>query len=350
MAMDELPGTRIERHFADLRDPRVERTKRHKLLDIVVLAICGVICGADDWVSMQQFGEAKQEWFQGFLELPNGIPSHDTFGRVFGRLDPDQFQTCFTNWILSVSELTKGQVIAIDGKTLRLSWPKNVIRAEISQYLFRVILLIDQMPPVPTRQTWGTFLRNHAKDIWAVDFLQTYDLFFRAVFVFVVIELGSRRLVHFGVTRSPNDAWVAQQLREATPFGEGPRFLIRDNDNKFGAAFDRVAKGTHIDVLTTPYQAPKANAVCERFLGSVRRECLDFFLILNERHLYKTMKQYQAYFNHARPHQGISQRIPCPSEQRQQDMGRIMAHPVLGGLHHDYRRRTPGGSTLPRAA
>lgn len=98
------------------------------------------------------------------------------------------------------------------------------------------------------------------------------------------------------VTRSPNEAWVAQQLREATSFGEGPRFLIRDNDNKFGAAFDRVAKGTHIDVLPTPYQAPKANAVCERFLGSVRRDCLDFFLILNERHLYKTVKQYQALF------------------------------------------------------
>ncbi len=205
--------------------------------------------------------------------------------------------------------------------------------------------------PVPTSQTWGTFLRNHAKDIWAVDFLQTYDLFFRAVFVFVVIELGSRRLVHFGVTRSPNDAWVAQQLREATPYGQGPRFLIRDNDHKFGAAFDRVAQGTHIDVLTTPYQAPKANAVCKRFLGSVRRECLDFFLILNERHLYKTVKQYQAYFNHARPHQGISQRIPDPLEQlEEQNVGRIMAHPVLGGLHHNYRRRTPRGSTLPRAA
>jgi putative transposase len=99
---------------------------------------------------------------------------------------------------------------------------------------------------------------------------------------------------------------------------------------------------THIDVLKTPYQAPKANAICERFLGSVRRECLDFFLILNERHLYKTMKQYQAYFNHARPHQGISQRIACPSEQPQQDKGTIMAHPVPGGLHHDYRRRTLG--------
>jgi predicted transposase YbfD/YdcC len=131
MAMDELPGTRIERHFADLQDPRVERTRRHKLLDIVVLAICGVICGADDWVSIQEFGAAKLEWFQGFLELPNGIPSHDTFGRVFGRLAPDQFQTCFTNWILSVSELTKGQVIAIDGKTLRRSHDKTLGKGAI---------------------------------------------------------------------------------------------------------------------------------------------------------------------------------------------------------------------------
>ena len=129
--MDEQPGTSIERHFADLQDPRVERTKRHKLLDIVVLAICGVICGADDWVSIQEFGEAKLEWFQGFLELPNGIPSHDTFGRVFGRLDPDQFQTCFTNWILSVSEVTKGQVIAIDGKTLRRSHDKTLGKGAI---------------------------------------------------------------------------------------------------------------------------------------------------------------------------------------------------------------------------
>jgi putative transposase len=135
-----------------------------------------------------------------------------------------------------------------------------------------------------------TFLRNHAQDIWSVDFQQTYDLFFHTLFVFVIVELESRRLVHFGVTRSPDDAWVAQQLREATPFGEGPRFLIRDNDNKYGSAFARIADGSSIEVLTTPYQAPKANAVCERFLGSVRRECLDFFLILGEQHLGKIMK------------------------------------------------------------
>jgi putative transposase len=157
---------------------------------------------------------------------------------------------------------------------------------------------------------------------------------------------------YFGVTRSPDDAWVAQQLREATPFGEGPRFLIRDNDNKFGAAFARVAEGTGIEVLTTPYQAPKANAICERFLGSVRRECLDFFLILNERHVRKIMKQYQAYFNQARPHQGLAQRLPCPPEppQEQRDRGKIISLPVLGGLHHDYQRRAGARPSLPRAA
>ncbi len=233
----------------------------------------------------------------------------------------------------------------IRGELLKLGI--KVAKSTIQRYINQV------RSPVPTKQTWATFLRNHAKDIWAVDFLQTYDLFFRAIFVFVIIELGSRRLLHFGVTRSPSDAWVAQQLREATPFGQGPRFLIRDNDNKFGLAFDQVAKGTGIEVLTTPYQAPKANAICERFLGSVRRECLDFFLILNERHLHKIMKQYQAYFNEARPHQGINQRIPCRSgaAQLQQNTGTIIAHPVLGGLHHDYRRQpAAGGPSLPRAA
>ena len=232
----------------------------------------------------------------------------------------------------------------IRGELLKLGI--KVAKSTIQRYINQV------RPPVPSKQTWATFLRNHAKDIWAVDFLQTHDLFFRAIFVFVVIELGSRRLLHFGVTRSPGDAWVAQQLRAATPFGQGPRFLIRDNNNKFGHAFDRVANGTNIEVLTTPYQAPKANAICERFLGSIRRECLDFFLILNERHLRRSMRQYQDYFNQARPHQGINQRIPCRSDAAplKQATGTIIPHPVLGGQHHDYRWKGAAGPSLPRAA
>jgi predicted transposase YbfD/YdcC len=120
------PIASIEGHFADLDDPRIDRTKRHKLLDIVVIAICAIICGADDWVAIETFGKAKYEWFKGFLELPNGIPSHDTFGRVFGALDPQQFQGCFLNWINAVSEITQGQVIALDGKTLRRSHDKTL--------------------------------------------------------------------------------------------------------------------------------------------------------------------------------------------------------------------------------
>jgi putative transposase len=232
----------------------------------------------------------------------------------------------------------------IRGELLKLG--VQVSKSTIQKYIWEV------RKPGSPKQTWATFLRNHAKDIWAGDFLQTYDIFFHAIFVFVVIELGSRRLVHFGVTRSPNDAWVAQQLREATPFGEGPRFLIRDNDNKFGTAFDRVADGPDIEVLITPYQAPKANAICERFLGSVRRECLDFFLILGERHLCKTMMQYQAYFNHARPHQGIGQRIPCQSVQGAELSGseQLISRPILGGLHHDYHWREDERPSYPLAA
>jgi len=124
--MTEHPEASIAHHFSDLTDPRIDRTKRHKLLDIIVIAICGIICGADDWVSIELFGKAKLGWFQTFLELPNGIASHDTFGRVFRALNPDQFQTCFTNWILAVSDIIKGQVIAFDGKTLRRSHDKTL--------------------------------------------------------------------------------------------------------------------------------------------------------------------------------------------------------------------------------
>jgi putative transposase len=197
-------------------------------------------------------------------------------------------------------------------------------------------------PPRPAGQTWAAFLRTHGREIWACDFLQLTDLFFRPLFAFFVVELGSRRVVHVGVTRAPTDAWVAQQLREATPEGVGPRFLVHDHDAKYGAAFARLAAGSAIEVIRTPIRAPRANAVCERFLGSVRRECVDHLLILGERHLGRVLAAYGGHFNAARPHQGIGQRAPLcvdtlASPRRSRATDRVIARPVLGGLHHESR-------------
>ncbi len=119
------PKITIADHFSQLEDPRIERTKQHQLIDIVTIALCGVICGADTWVDIESYGRAKYEWLKQFLELPHGIPSHDTFARVFARLNPEQFQQCFLNWIKSISHVSEGEVIAIDGKTLRHSYDRG---------------------------------------------------------------------------------------------------------------------------------------------------------------------------------------------------------------------------------
>jgi len=129
--MEETLAPSITSFFSVLEDPRSDHTRRHKLIDIMTIAICGVICGADSWVELEQFGKSKEEWLKGFLELPNGIPSHDTFGRVFALLDAQQFRDCFLAWVQAVSAVTRGQVIAIDGKTLRRSHDKSLGKSAI---------------------------------------------------------------------------------------------------------------------------------------------------------------------------------------------------------------------------
>ena len=188
----------------------------------------------------------------------------------------------------------------------------------------------------PGGQRGSTFLRNHAREIWACDFLQAYDVFFRPIYAFVFIELATRKVMLAATTRSPSQAWVTQQLRNATALGAAPRFLIRDRDDKFGAAFDALARATGIRVVRTAVRAPDMNAVCERFVGSLRRECLDHVLVLDARHFQRVVVQYVRYHNGARPHQGLGQQTPVPAERPAE--GKIVMLPVLGGLHHDYRR------------
>jgi transposase InsO family protein len=177
------------------------------------------------------------------------------------------------------------------------TWGAERIRGELLKLGIQVAKRTIQKymhaarPPRAPSQTWRTFLRNHAHEMWACDFLPVVDVFFRQTFLFFLIELSSRCVVHFGVTGAPTSEWVAQQLREATPHGTAPRFLIRDNDGKYGTIFDRVAEGSGIEIVRTPYRAPRANAICERFVGSVRRECLDHLLIFSDRPLHRVIKE-----------------------------------------------------------
>jgi transposase InsO family protein len=187
----------------------------------------------------------------------------------------------------------------------------------------------------------AVLLRNHAHEIWACDFLPVTDALFRPLHAFFVIALGSRRVVHIGVARHLTDAWVVQQLREATPCGQRPRYLIRDNDSRYCPAFSRVIKASGIAELRTAYRAPRQNATCERFLGSVRRECLDQLLVLSAGHLRRVLGAYAGYVNRHRTHQSLHQHVPdapaggTPQSERH---GSVCAIPVLGGLHHADRR------------
>jgi putative transposase len=165
-------------------------------------------------------------------------------------------------------------------------------------------------------------------------------LFFRSLSAFFIIELLSRKVIHVGVTGSPTDA-CARTDSGSHRLGVGPKYLIRENDGKFGVGFTRVAKTSHIEILTIPYHAPRTKAMCERFLGSVRRECLDHLFILHEKQLHRVLIAYVLSFNRARSHQGITQQIPEPiagSVPPDHGGGKVLSFPVLGGLHHDYRR------------
>jgi transposase InsO family protein len=222
------------------------------------------------------------------------------------------------------------------------TWGAERIRGELLKLGIRAAKRTIQrhiraVRPPSDGQRWRTFLQN--RTVWACDFLQVYDLWFRPLFAFFVIDVNTREVLHVAVTRQPSQRWTAQQLRQLTPFDEGHEFIIRDRDDKFGAEFDRGAKGAGIRVLKTAVQAPLMNATCERFLGSVRRKCLDHVLILGEDHLRSVLGEYVEHINGARPHQGIEQRLPAPTGgPSYADRGKVVAIPVLGGLHHDYRR------------
>ena len=204
--------------------------------------------------------------------------------------------------------------------------------------------------PVPS-STWRTFLANHAPDIYALDFTTQVMWDFSVCYVLVVIEHQTRTIVHTNVTRKPSLDWVKQQIRECCPGGEEPRFILHDNDGIFGqfgrgkpfrCALDQwLSEVMGIRGISTPYHAPNANSICERAIGTLKRDALNHFIFRSERHLRRTVSAFVRYSNEARPHQGIDgipgeyhkPRVPLDVE----GTGTLIGEPILGGLHHDYR-------------
>ena len=209
----------------------------------------------------------------------------------------------------------------------------------------RRILAAVGLRPAPRRvsPSWRQFLRVQAHGLLACDFFHVDTVFLRWVYVFFVMELDTRRVHILGITRHPSVPWVAQQARNLLmDVGERTaafKFLIRDRDAKFTAAFDSVFTDIGVRVIKTPVRAPRANAFAERFVGTVRRECLDHLLIVSERHLRGVLTDWQAHYNDHRPHQGREQRAPNDSAGRVVDVtAAIQRRPVLGGLINEYHR------------
>lgn len=226
-----------------------------------------------------------------------------------------------------------------------LKWGAEKIRGELLKLGLRASKRTIQkyMQQVHSKkdggQRWLTFVHNHLHQTWACDFLQVHDIFFRDIFLFVIMELNTRRVIHFAVTRSPGDEWVTQQFRNVLFDETAPRFLLLDRDDKYGAKLRSLAKSEDMKLLRIPHRAPKANAYCERLLGSARWECLDHILILGSNHLRCVASEYFCYHNEARPHQGLDQEIPSgrtPQKLVDFRQAKLQAKPVLSGLHHDY--------------
>ena len=226
----------------------------------------------------------------------------------------------------------------IEGALIKLGY--CVARSTIRDALKR-----QYIPGSPSRarqsSTWRAFLRQHQQQLLACDFFTVETLRLKTVYVLFFIEIGTRRIHLVSSTMHPTAAWVTQQARQLVWKLQDEecvmRFVLHDRDAKFPASFDAVFAAEGAKVILTPYRAPNANAYAERWVRSVREECLDHLLIINEQHLHHVLREYSQYYNQARPHQSLRQQIP-ESPHHQPGHGEVQRRDVLGGLIHDYFR------------
>ena len=214
----------------------------------------------------------------------------------------------------------------------------------VSASAVRAALRRHHVPPAPQRQratTWRDFVRSHKEQLLSCDFFTVETIFLKTLYALFFLEIGTRRVHFAAVTAHPTAAWVTQQARNLAwtqqEQGHADRFLIHDRDAKFPSAFDAVFADEGVAVVRTPYRTPTANAYAERWVGSVRAECLDHLLIVNEAHLHHVLAGYVAHYNRARPHRGLGQQTPIPSVPAA-GSGPVRRRDVLGGLIHEYDR------------
>ena len=216
----------------------------------------------------------------------------------------------------------------IHGELLKLGI--EISQAAVSKYLVR--------HPKPPSQGWLTFLRNHMGCSASVDFLVVPSIAFRLLYVFIVLHHERRRIVHFAVTAHPTSGWSAQQIRESFPWDAAPRYLIRDRDASYGDVFRSRLQALAIDEVLSAPRSPWQNAFVERVIGSIRRECLDHVVVLNERHLRRILSSYFDYYHRTRTHLSLCKDCPEPRPTQPAGQGKIIACPQVGGLHHRYER------------
>ncbi len=216
----------------------------------------------------------------------------------------------------------------IHGEMLKLGI--DLSEATVSKYMIR-----HRGPP---SQTWRTFLENHAKDIIALDFFTVPTATFRILFVLIILSHDRRRILHFNVTNHPTAAWTARQLSESCGLDEAPRYLLRDRDAIYGKAFRRQGVALGIEEVTAAPLSPWQNPFVERVIGSIRRDCLDHVIVINERHLRRILRQYIDYYHTCRTHMSLNKDPPETRTVEPPEMGNVVAFPRVGGLHHRYQR------------
>ena len=207
----------------------------------------------------------------------------------------------------------------------------EISQATVSKYVMRL-----RKPP---SQTWRTFLTNHVETLVSVDFFTVSTVTFKVLFVFVVLAHHRRRVVHFNVTDAPTAQWTGQQLVEAFPWEPAPGYLLRDRDAVYGVVFSSRAQALGIHEVKTAPRSPWQNPYVERLIGTLRRECLDHVVVLNEAHLHRLLRAYLAYYHGARTHLSLAKDAPDPRPVDRLDEGRIVETPMVGGLHHRYTRQ-----------